>query len=288
MQRSLTSVATFLLLALAASAQTRLHLKNAPAGEDRPDAVERSAPAKSRSFNRYHVLARFRQGLAPRQILDLERRGIRLVQFVPDQGYVFSLEPGMRLEQAGLLSVRRFQALEKISPVLKKPGAPFPPQEYLVAEFYPDTDLRTAREIVEAEGFRVRDRPNMLGNHLLILGPRDAVPALANWDELAYVFPASEDLAAGRPVHACSGALTDLGPVGQYVATVGEGWDGEGRGSAQLGYYFRRVTERLPAEQVRQEFLRAFSEWSRVASVSFLPAPGADLAALPGYPVRVR
>ena len=70
------------------------------------------------------------------------------------------------------------------------------------------------------------------------------------------------------------GALTALGAVGQYVAAVGEGWDGPGRGSATVGYYFQRLTQQLPEDQVRAEILRAMQEWSRVASVGFSPARG--------------
>jgi hypothetical protein len=95
---------------------------------------------------------------------------------------------------------------------------------------------------------------------------------LAEWDEVAYVFPASDDLKAGRPVAACPGALTGGGTIGQYVANVGDGWDGPGRGRADLGYFFQSLARRLPEEQARQEILRALAEWARVAAVTFSPA----------------
>jgi len=101
---------------------------------------------------------------------------------------------------------------------------------------------------------------------------------LAEWDEVAYVFPASVELAAGEHVVACPGALTAAGTVGQYVATVGEGWDGPGRGSAELGYYFQQLTERLPEDDARAELVRALGEWGRVASLTFSEAGSGAVA----------
>jgi hypothetical protein len=128
--------------------------------------------------------------------------------------------------------------------------------------------------IAQQEGFEALAHPDLLPNHLLIRGPLDGIEELTAWDEVAYVFPASADLAAGDRVEACPGALTALGTVGQFVAAVGEGWDGPGQGSAALGYYFQRLTQKLPADQVRTEILRAIQEWSRVAAVTFSPASG--------------
>ncbi len=118
--------------------------------------------------------------------------------------------------------------------------------------------------------------PDLLPSHLLLRGPTEAVQALAEWDEVSYLFPASRELVAGEHVEACPGAITELGPVGQYVATVGNGWDGAGHGSAELGYFFQQLTQKLPADQARGEILRAMSEWAGVASLSFLPAGAPD------------
>jgi len=45
------------------------------------------------------------------------------------------------------------------------------------------------------------------------------------------VFRLPGDLAAGKRVESCPGALTNLGTIGQYVATIGEGWDGKAAGA---------------------------------------------------------
>jgi hypothetical protein len=100
---------------------------------------------------------------------------------------------------------------------------------------------------------------------------------LAEWDEVAYIYPASEDLANGNRVQACAGAITTYGLVSQYVARISEGWDGPGQNVAELGYFFERLTRRLPEPQVQSEIVRALGEWTKYAKLTFNPA--ADRAA---------
>lgn len=86
---------------------------------------------------------------------------------------------------------------------------------------------------------------------------------------MAYLWPASEDLSHGEPVRGCAGALTEFGPIGQYVATVGAGWDGPGQGAAALLYSIQQGTAKVPADRLKQEIQRALAEWSRVAKIDF-------------------
>jgi len=232
-------------------------------------------PVRKRSFDRQHVLVQFEGVPSEEAVAELERRGARFVQYVPDSGYLISVWSG--LDWWGTkLRVIRMRAQDKVSPALPKKNNGGKPdgRGALVVEFHPDVDVAEGLGIVEQEGFEVLVHPDLLGNHLLIRGPLDRIEELAAWDEVAYVFPASAELAAGEQVVACPGALTALGTVGQYVAAVGEGWDGPGQGSAAVGYYFQRLTQKLAQDQVRAELLRAMQEWSRVASVAFSPASG--------------
>jgi hypothetical protein len=279
MRKFLRRSALCVLVVCAHSAETPLHLKNRPAREARGERqdVQGLEPARRRSFERFHVLVQFDGAATPEQIIELERRGVRFVQYVPDAGYLVSVVSGLELRGAGL-RMSRMEASDKISPAFRKAeGDGLQVRDLLVAEFYPDVDPQAAREVVEEQGFEVLDHPDLLPNHLLIRGPLDRIEALAEWDEIAYLFPASADLAAGERVAACPGALTALGLVGQYVASVGEGWDGPGRGKAALGYFFQTLTQKLPEEQVRAEILRSMQEWTRYASVTFSPADALDL-----------
>jgi hypothetical protein len=107
---------------------------------------------------------------------------------------------------------------------------------------------------------------------LLVEGAAEDVAALADWDEVAYVYPASGELRSGGRVHACTGPVTGYGPVAQLAAQVGEGWDGTGRGAAALGYYLGPLPRRLPRLAAQTEVLRGLREWGKYVALDFQPA----------------
>lgn len=277
MRRLILGLWGCVLVAGALFGQTRLHLKAEPTEEDQQAApiARQSEPARKRSFDRQHVLIQFEGVPTEEAVAELARRGARFVQYVPDSGYLVSVWSGQDWWGTDL-RVIRMRAQDKVSPALPKRNnaGKRDGRGALVVEFHPDVEPWEGQGIVQQEGFEVLAHPDVLGNHLLIRGPLDRIEELTAWDEVAYVFPASAELAAGERVEACPGALTALGTVGQYVAAIGEGWDGPGQGSAAVGYYFQRLTQKLAADQVRAEILRAMQEWSRVASVAFSPASG--------------
>src|SRR5438270_13583718 len=106
----------------------------------------------------------------------------------------------------------------------------------ILVEFYADVDLNDARTIANEEGLVIQENPDLVANHLLLSGSADQVLALANWDEVSYIFPVSSDLIQGIPVLGCAGALTTFGPVGQSIMLMGDGWAGLGHGGADLYY----------------------------------------------------
>lgn len=252
-------------------AQTPLRLKTARAPEARGAQEEAAgALARFRSWTpgRHHVLAEFSEGVSVGEIAELAASDVRFIRYVPDLGFILSVPESFRPEGPGLVRAERLHVEEKLSHALQDESV-MSGQDHLLVEFHPDVDPLVARLIAEELGYQVQEHPDLLPYHLLLRGRPEDAPYLAEWDEVAYVFPASGDLVDGEGVAACPGALTAAGVVGQYVATVGDGWDGPGRGSAQLGYHFQRLTGRLPEHRVREEILRALGEWSRAASVSF-------------------
>ncbi len=175
MQRFLRQLVLLGLIVGALSGQTGLRLKNRPVREVREDVqeIQRLAPLHRRSFERFHVLVQFDGATKPEQVAELERRGARFVQYVPDAGYVVSVISGLELAGTGWRA-SRIEAGGKISPAIKKDtetGAEIQFESLLVAEFYPDVDPRAAREIVNGEGFEVVENPNLLPNHVLMRGP---------------------------------------------------------------------------------------------------------------------
>ncbi len=250
-----------------------MRLKTQRASETGSARGQAGAPDRYRIWSpgRHHVLAEFSQDVTAAEIAGLAADGVRFIQYVPDNGFILSVPEGVRPEGPGLVRAERLRAEEKLSHALKDESHAAAPGHLLV-EFHQDVDPQVARLIAEDVGYQVVDHQDLLPNHLLLHGRQEDAALLAEWDEVAYVFPASGELAAGEHVAACPGALTAAGYVGQYVATVGDGWDGPGLGSAHLGYHFERLTDRLPPNRVREEVLRALGEWSRVAGVSFYEA----------------
>src|SRR5450759_5875071 len=112
----------------------------------------------------------------------------------------------------GVLSAAALEPSEKISPLLadQVTGA-------LLVVFHADVDMATARDEVRARGFDVLENPSMLAGHLVVSGAYSALGALAECDAVAYIMPTSPELAAGIPLAGCAGAVTEAGPVGEYV-----------------------------------------------------------------------
>ena len=133
----------------------------------------------------------------------------------------------------------------------------------------PDVVAADARQIASIEGIRYAEHADMVGNHLLVDASLDQLKSLAGWDEVAYIYPASAELVRAERVHPCAGAMTEFGMVGQYVAKVGEGWDGPGKNAARLKYVIAGITNKLPADTARAEILRALAQWSKVVKVDF-------------------
>lgn len=74
-------------------------------------------------------------------------------------------------------------------------------------EFYPDVARADMDAIVSKEGLQVAGNPDLVGWQLMVKGPEARLARLAEWDEVSYLFPVSRELADGRPVEACGGAL---------------------------------------------------------------------------------
>ncbi|MGA2883333.1 MAG: matrixin family metalloprotease [Bryobacteraceae bacterium] len=256
----------FALIACVASAQPALRLK----GFQPASSSAQAAPvfAKTRTPGRSHYLVQFAAEPDAEQMKALADHGATVLSYVPDSALSISMRDGTSLSGLGIQWMGRLRPSEKLSPELdgKLVAGQAPP---VLVEFYSDVPDGEARAIAMENGAAIHEHPDLLPHHLLIEGTVDQVRRLAGWDEVSYIFPASGDLIRGLPVHACAGALTTAGPVGQAVPLVGDGWDGPGLGSANLSYAFVNVTEQQPADSVESEIERAYAEWAKYVQVTF-------------------
>lgn len=213
----------------------------------------------------HHYVLEFRSYPGPETRQELGRRGIRVLQYLPDLGLMVSSDAqpdlaGLEVTWAGALD-----AGDKISPLLQAQSA----GAYLVV-FQVDSEMQKARETVRSQGLDILENPALLAWQLLVTGDYRKVTSLAANDAVAYVMPASPDLVAGAPVTGCAGPLTEAGPVGEYVE-VGNGWARDADGGVALHYFFQSLTQKLDESTVRGEIERAFREWARYANLTLSP-----------------
>ncbi len=209
------------------------------------------------------------------RLLALSQRGAALLSYVPDFALSVAAADDTSWEGLDLQWVGRLGPADKISPALSAATGDGPISA--LVEFYSDVDPNDARQILNQSGLVIHENPDVLPNHVLVDAGVAQLAALAGWDEVAYIFPASGSLLRGDPMHACAGALTSLGPIGQSIALIGDGWDGPGLGSADLRYVIGRISEKVPADAAQAEIIRALAEWSKYVKVAF--APGTDSSA---------
>jgi len=269
--KKLIWLVTASLLALTLEGQPVLHMKTIPLSAD---SHTPPGSRKTRTPGQSHWLVQFRNFPGYGELSELGRRGARVLSYVPDNALSVSASSQTVWDGLDAQWIGQLQAADKISPDLAATLAPGVPSPALV-ESYSDVDPNDVRAIANHVGVVIQDNPDLLAYHLLVWGDATQVLALAGWDEISYIFPASAELAAGTPTHGCVGALTSVGPVGQSVALIDDGWDGPGLGSADLQYLFVHVTEKLPADSSEAEITRALEEWAKYAMVSFTPTSNA-------------
>jgi hypothetical protein len=228
---------------------------------------------KRKNASRSHLVLQFEQPPEPELLAELGRRGVGVVGYVPDNGLVVSAPDGARLDDLGLARIAAFSPGDKISAMAAALGGE--EAGHYVVEFHADVDPDQARQVATESGLRIREHPDLLRHQLLVAAMPHQLFALAEWDEVAYIFPASADLAEGRPVVACAGAVTPFAALGQYVALVGKGWSADANGSVTLQYHLDRLSAKLPADQTGAEIVRALNEWARHARLSFVPGSSA-------------
>ena len=265
-----------LLIALLASrfafAQPAIHLKTRQIETGPASAAgETSSP---RLFGRGHLLVQFQEPPSAETVAELKQRGVRVLADVPENGLLISLDRRVRLGDLGVRYMAPIRPSDKISPLITQ-NDPAAASGYYLVEFHPDVDLNRARGLILARGITLQENPDLGSRHLMIR-PAAAqatrvIARLAVLDEVAYIFPASDELANSIPVRACEGALTTNGPSTQSIPTYGNGWAGPSHGAATLSYVFARMTAQLAPVSAQSEILRAMAQWSKVVKITWQP-----------------
>jgi Matrixin/Bacterial Ig domain len=265
-----------LLIALLTSgfafSQPAIHLKTRQIETDPASAAAQASGP--RPLGRGHFLIQFEQPPSADTLAELAQRGVRVLADVPENGLLISRDRRVPLGDLGVRYMAPIRPFDKISPLITQNDRAVASGYYLV-EFHPDVDLNLARGLLLSRGITIQENPDLGSRHLMIhTAPVQAARVIARvaiLDEVAYIFPASDELANGVPVRACEGALTTNGPSVQSIPTYGDGWDGPGLGSATLTYVFARMTAQLDPPSAQSEILRAMAEWTKIVKVTWQP-----------------
>jgi hypothetical protein len=272
-----TLVACLFLVAGALPAESMIRLKRRSFRAPGDVEAHRVGPLLRRRTGRSHFLIQFPAAPSGDQIQKLKRRGVEILSYVPDAAMVVSASDDCSWGDLGLHYVGRLDALDKLSAALSPDEAPDGNGgNFAVVEFHPDVDMGEARALIAERNLQIEDRDNMLPSQLLVDGALEDLARLAEWDEVAYIFPASPELVNGDDVHACAGPITELAPIAQYVL-ASTGWTQTGTPGSPiaLGYFFGSLTSQIPAATVQSEILRALSQWAAKVNVIFSPGASA-------------
>jgi hypothetical protein len=246
------------------SAQSVIHFKTRNIATDPSVSIDEIASPNPTGSG--HLLLQFGERPTVAMVRALERRGVKVLGDVPDNGLLVSVERRTNITGLRAHYAASIRPSDKISPLVRSNG-------YFLVEFHPDTDMNQARGTLLNMGLVPLANPDLNPLQLMLyLTPRQSasvLAALTALDEVAYVFPASRELIQGIPAPFYVGALTTNGPTGQAIPTYGNGWDGPGLGSAALTYVFSHVTAQLDSATAESEIRRAMAAWSKVAAITW-------------------
>jgi hypothetical protein len=235
------------------------------------DPGEAAAPVGSTNTTAIHKIILFDHQPGVEDLDALLRDGINALAALPDNALVVNAPGGLVPPRAGVRWVGSLPAADKISPQLV-PGA-FTEAGTVSAlvEFHSDVTTGQQDTVAGAEGVALQRTAAMRGWHALMTASAAQLAALAEHDEVAYLFPADAALMDDTAVIACAGMLTMTGAIGQY-ANIVHGWNLDTDHAAHLGYAFGSITPKVPVALVQSELLRALTEWSKYANVTFQPS----------------
>src|SRR5450432_665323 len=119
-----------------------------------------------------HFILEFRSYPGAGTRRELARRGIRTLQYLPDNGLMVSSDAAPNLAGLDLQSAGALQPEDKLSPLLAAQQVP----GYVVV-FQLDSDMRQAREIVSGNHLDIIENPALLAWQILVTGSYQNVAA---------------------------------------------------------------------------------------------------------------
>jgi hypothetical protein len=212
-----------------------------------------------------HLIVQFEAGKIDAGLAALRKRGIEVLQWVPNYAVSVKAPKGASLD--GINEIRwagPLRSSDKVSAYLgTQPGSS---SEHVVAELFPGADRKKVSAKLERLGIATISNPHLGDTALLLKATKEKLKVIAGMTDISYLFPASKDVIAGVPVRRCPGPMTEYGPLARF-ATNGEGWDGQGQNAISLTYHFRNGTPDLANEETL--VVNALQTWSNFANITW-------------------
>lgn len=228
-----------------------------------------------------HLLVQFRAAPDAQVRQALRHHGIEFIDYLSPQVWMVKASPAALQESAVARWVGWAGPLLPSDKMSRAPRVPLAPRSpaagnaYLV-QFFWDVSASDARAAIGRSGADLL-LPDFLGRcYLLVAARDDALLRLTAEDAVCWIMPAPEALLRGERVYLCPGRLTEFGYQPEY-ATVGDGWDGPGLGSAALTYFFLNGTDDIAGDGEQTQCIRAMDEWAAYAAIFWSQATSAEL-----------
>jgi hypothetical protein len=238
-----------------------------PGGE----ALTRRAMPLAASERR-HLLIQFSGRITAQDLAGLRAAGALPLRYVPENTVAVSAGPSFdpaslaRARWVGELAPADKLSVDSASDLARD----FPAYPLTVIEFHPDATPAIVAERLGAAGTAAVPSKALPGYMAAIPTDRTAIETLAADDTVAWIYPGTTALISSGALM-CEGLLSPEGVVANY-ATVGEGWDGSGLGTASLSYYLLKGSSDLGPSLQAGEIARALTAWGRYADVRWRPA----------------
>lgn len=228
---------------------------------------------RSISGKRWHWLIQFET--AQPDLSVWVERGARVLSSVPVNGFIIATPEDMSWNDLAYTYRAPVLAADKLSPQVA-PAAGDPANlavanatTLVIVHFHKDVEAWEADGILAAESVVAITNSSLEREDRLAELTPTQLMALALWDEVEYLFPAPEGMKQGDLYMGCGGVISGGYEVAMLAASFGEGWDGPGRGRANIGYSFGSLGSRTAPDLTKAEIRRALDEWSRAVAVTF-------------------
>ncbi len=211
-----------------------------------------------------HAIIQFEKQPDDSIISILTSHQINVLEWVPRNAVMAYIPETAQVEAIpGIRWIGKINPTDKISDHLNKSLT----KGFMLVDFYPDVTDRHARSVISKGQGKIIENSYLAPKTYLVRATEKIAAELSTADEVSWIWPASDAIINGEPVHYCPGPMTASGLIVPNYVAHDDGWDGPGKGSASLKYYFGTGTSDTTGEET--EVADAFNEWAKYVDITF-------------------